>query len=326
MPAPSRCSPDDSIEHLQRLITESGWGQIPVVDPESGRDHRHCHPHRPAQDPDAKRPAARRQQPGRAPGSQPCRRPPGAAAGHRRAAHEQHAALYIVGGFVRDLLLERPSLDFDLVVEGDAIALARALARPLRRAGDQPCPLWHRQVAPGRTRPDGKPSNLSMSGLQSIDLVSARTEFYTHPTALPTVERGSIKLDLHRRDFTINTLALRLDGRHYGELHDYWGGLDDLRQRVVRVLHSLSFVDDPTRMLRAVRFEQRFGFSIEARTHAAAAGSAPVDRAPVRRSYPPRAEPIYSIPRWSARSWPDLDSLGMLAAIHPELVWDDWLE
>jgi tRNA nucleotidyltransferase (CCA-adding enzyme) len=87
-----------------------------------------------------------------------------------------------------------------------------------------------------------------------------------HPTALPTVERGSIKLDLHRRDFTINTMALRLDGYHYGELQDYWGGLNDLRNGLVRVLHSLSFVDDPTRMLRAVRFEQRFGFSIEERT------------------------------------------------------------
>jgi tRNA nucleotidyltransferase (CCA-adding enzyme) len=101
---------------------------------------------------------------------------------------------------------------------------------------------------------------------ETLDLVSARREFYSHPTALPTVERGSIKLDLHRRDFTINTLAMRLDGRHYGELHDYWGGLADLQAGVVRVLHSLSFVDDPTRILRAVRFEQRFSHRIEDRT------------------------------------------------------------
>jgi tRNA nucleotidyltransferase (CCA-adding enzyme) len=77
---------------------------------------------------------------------------------------------------------------------------------------------------------------------------------------------SSIKLDLLRRDFSINTLALRLDGRHYGELYDYWGGLDDLQNGIIRVLHSLSFVDDPTRILRAVRFEQRFGFTIEDRT------------------------------------------------------------
>lgn len=101
---------------------------------------------------------------------------------------------------------------------------------------------------------------------KSLDFVTARTEFYTHPTALPTVEKGSIKLDLHRRDFTINTLALRLDGRHYGELLDYWGGWNDIRLKRVRVLHSLSFVDDPTRILRAVRFEQRLGFNIEKRT------------------------------------------------------------
>jgi tRNA nucleotidyltransferase (CCA-adding enzyme) len=80
------------------------------------------------------------------------------------------------------------------------------------------------------------------------------------------VERGSIKLDLHRRDFTINTLALRLDGRHFGELHDYYGGLADLQRGRIRVLHSLSFIDDPTRMLRAVRYEQRYGFQIEPRT------------------------------------------------------------
>jgi tRNA nucleotidyltransferase (CCA-adding enzyme) len=92
---------------------------------------------------------------------------------------------------------------------------------------------------------------------ESLDLISARTEFYDYPTALPTVERSSIKLDLHRRDFTINTMALRLDGRHYGDLYDYWGGLRDIRRGLVRVLHSLSFVDDPTRMMRAVRFEQR---------------------------------------------------------------------
>jgi len=166
---------------------------------------------------------------------------------------------------VRDLLLERPSPDFDLVVEGDAIALARSLARRFggrvtghARFGTA---KWH--LAGHK---DGEPSRLSVAGLDSIDLVSARTEFYTHPTALPTVERGSIKLDLHRRDFTINTLALRLDGRHYGELHDYWGGVDDLKAGLVRVLHSLSFVDDPTRILRAVRFEQRFAFCIEDRT------------------------------------------------------------
>jgi len=99
-----------------------------------------------------------------------------------------------------------------------------------------------------------------------IDFVTARTEIYTQPSALPEVEHGSIKLDLHRRDFTINTLAVRLDGAHLGELLDFYGGLRDLQSGIIRVLHSLSFVDDPTRILRAVRLEQRLQFEIEERS------------------------------------------------------------
>ena len=99
-----------------------------------------------------------------------------------------------------------------------------------------------------------------------LDFVTARTEFYTEPAVLPTVQQSSIKLDLHRRDFTINTLALSLNPDRWGELLDFWGGLNDLRAGLVRVLHSLSFVDDATRILRAVRYEQRFGFEIDART------------------------------------------------------------
>src|SRR4030066_1426578 len=185
-------------------------------------------------------------------------------------ALEPKAAFYIVGGFVRDLILERPSQDFDLVVEGDAIALARQLQE---RFGGRL--TTHTRFGTGKwlianirselANPLNEPGHADELP-EFLDLISARTEFYTHPTALPTVERGSIKLDLHRRDFTINTLALRLDGSHYGELYDYWGGVNDLREGLVRVLHTLSFVDDPTRMLRAVRFEQRFVFRIEKRT------------------------------------------------------------
>jgi tRNA nucleotidyltransferase (CCA-adding enzyme) len=157
-----------------------------------------------------------------------------------------------------------------------------------------------------------------------LDLVTARTEFYTHPTALPTVERGSIKLDLHRRDFTINTLALRLDGPHYGELHDYWGGLNDLREGLVRVLHSLSFVDDPTRMLRAVRFEQRFGFKIEDRTLELLLEARGMldrvsgDRARHELDHILGEERVCDM---MAR----LQELGLLSAIHEELTWDEWL-
>jgi tRNA nucleotidyltransferase (CCA-adding enzyme) len=182
-------------------------------------------------------------------------------------------AIYIVGGFVRDLILEHPSLDIDIVVEGDAIQLAKTLKEIYggkisthKRFGTAKWIIKEIQVdlldkIPIINNPDinDLPTNL--------DLISARTEFYDRPTALPEVERSSIKLDLHRRDFSINTLALRLDGRHYGELYDYWGGLKDLNDGVIRVLHSLSFVDDPTRLIRAVRFEQRFNFTIEPRTY-----------------------------------------------------------
>ena len=153
---------------------------------------------------------------------------------------------------MRDLLLERPSLDFDLVVEGDAIALARAAWRA--RYGGRVTghsrfgtAKWHLDDRSGET----PYSMISVAGLHRWIWSLPRTEFYTHPTALPTVERGSIKLDLHRRDFTINTLALRLDGRHYGELHDYWGGLDDLRAGLVRVLHSFRLS-----MTRRVSYER----------------------------------------------------------------------
>jgi tRNA nucleotidyltransferase (CCA-adding enzyme) len=160
----------------------------------------------------------------------------------------------------------------DFVVEGDGILLAEALAE--KYGGRVTChrkfgtAKWHiNSIKKALLDQFGTETTLDYSTLpSSIDLISARTEFYEKPTALPTVKSGSIKLDLHRRDFTINTMAVRLDGHHFGELYDYWGGLNDLRKGLIRVLHSLSFVDDPTRILRAIRFEQRFGFNIEERT------------------------------------------------------------
>lgn len=182
-------------------------------------------------------------------------------------AASMNMPLYFVGGLVRDLLLEVPPTDLDMVVEGDAIALARRLqerfggrVRSHSRFGTAKWLLsrrtW-RALAPGEDTEDAP---------DSIDFVTARTEFYDQPAALPEVESGSIKLDLHRRDFTINTLAIRLDGAHLGELLDFYGGLRDLDQGIIRVLHSLSFVDDATRILRAARLEQRLSFHIEERT------------------------------------------------------------
>lgn len=231
-----------------------------------------------------------------------------------------------MGGFVRDLILDQPSQDFDLVVEGDAIALARQLHE---RYGGRL--TTHARFGTGKWMLSSVRSEIvktlghvgrTADLPEFLDLISARTEFYTHPTALPTVERGSIKLDLHRRDFTFNTLALRLDGTHYGELHDYWGGLNDLREGLVRVLHSLSFVDDPTRMLRAVRFERRFNFQIEKRTLELLYEARPLlgqvsgDRIRHEMDHILDAEQRVSMLE-------RLAELGLLTVIHPALVWDE---
>ena len=322
-------SPDDSLQTLQTRMTDSGWGQIPVV--EEGQVIgivtrtdllKTLAPH--------SMPSGGTNMAERLEEALPEARLALMRAVAEGAA-EQKAALYVVGGFVRDLLLDRPSLDFDMVVEGDAIALARALAEKHggrvtthSRFGTAKWFLEGSRFKSLKVE-GGKLSNLQLADLPAfLDFISARTEFYARPTALPTVSRGSIKLDLHRRDFTINTLALRLDGRHYGELHDYWGGLADLERGLVRVLHSLSFVDDPTRMLRAVRFEQRFGFKLGVRTQQLMDEARPLlgklsgDR--VRHEL----DLILDEPRTVAM-FSRLADLGLLKAISPSLPWDDGL-
>ena len=176
----------------------------------------------------------------------------------RDAANDLGYSLYVVGGFVRDLLLGHPTLDLDLVVEGDALRTARRLAEKTGGYVRSHARFGTAKVILSGDLPPGVPP--------SLDFVTARTEFYESPTMLPEVERSSIKQDLYRRDFTINTMAICLDRDRYGELLDHYGGLRDLEEKRIRVLHNLSFVEDPTRILRAVRFEQRLGFSIELRT------------------------------------------------------------
>jgi len=330
-------NPDHSIEHLQHLMTDTGWGQVPVVNPDSGQvvgivtrtdllKTLTSQPEIPVRQNLANRLESAL--------------PPARLAllnAVAETAHDQQAALYIVGGFVRDLLLERPSLDFDLVVEGDAIQLASALAVKYggrvtshTRFGTS---KWHisdihtillEKFAADSSSGEKTASAQSDKLPEFLDLITARTEFYTYPTALPTVERGSIKLDLHRRDFTINTLALRLDGHHYAELHDYWGGLNDLKYGLVRVLHSLSFVDDPTRMLRAVRFEQRFDFKIEDRTLELIEEAIPLlERVSGDRI---RHELDRILEENLASSMlTRLDQLHLLTAIQPALEWDGWI-
>ena len=155
---------------------------------------------------------------------------------------------YVVGGFVRDLVLRIDNLDVDIVIEGDGIGFAEAYAR------ENPCRVrpHHKFGTAVLVFPDGF----------KIDVATARVEYYLEPAALPTVEFSSIKQDLYRRDFTINTLAVRLNAPVFGELIDFYGAQRDIKERVLRVLHSLSFVEDPSRILRASRFERRFGFII----------------------------------------------------------------
>jgi len=166
-------------------------------------------------------------------------------------AQAQGQKLYLVGGVVRDLILGRPNLDFDLVVEGDAPRLARQLAR----ASGEKVVVHHRFGTAKFHRGD-----------LSIDLVTARSETYSRPGALPKVEPGEIGDDLFRRDFSINAMAIALSPASLGELVDPYRGRVDLEQRLIRILHQRSFIDDATRILRALRYEQRLGFQLEEAT------------------------------------------------------------
>ncbi len=166
--------------------------------------------------------------------------------------HELGYAVYVVGGFVRDILLKHPNFDVDLVVEGDGIAFAEAMVRTFG----------------GRYKahPKFKTAVVVLPDGQRVDVATARLEYYEYPAALPTVELSSIKMDLYRRDFTVNALAVHLGPDRFGELVDFFGAQRDIKERVLRVLHSLSFVEDPTRIVRAIRFSERFGFRIGGQT------------------------------------------------------------
>ncbi len=351
-------TPDDSVATLRKVMTEHDWGQVPVLDPETGavvgivtRTDLIKQWTTPAA---ARAPSVDHLLAGSL--------PPALLELLKQAgavAAELGYPLYAVGGFVRDLLLGEPNFDVDLVVEGDAIRLAQTLAsrmggrvRSHRRFGTAkwilpeslitsakgagqslmpgPAPQPMKADVAAYSVPGQAPaSGLSGQGVDgaglpdALDFVTARTEFYERPTALPTVERSSIKQDLHRRDFTINTLAVRLNPDRWGELLDFYGGRKDLEDGVIRVLHSLSFVEDPTRILRAVRFEQRFGFTIEPRTEKLIADALDLlDRVTAERLR-------HELELILAEAQPEralcrLDSLGVLARLHPALRCDSW--
>ncbi len=156
--------------------------------------------------------------------------------------------MFVVGGFVRDLLLNRPNEDIDIVVEGDGIEFAKVFS------AKEGC----------RVNPHKKfgTAVIIFPDHFKIDVASSRLEYYKMPAALPIVEKSSIKLDLARRDFTINTLAISLNPDNFGMLIDFFGATRDLKDKTIRTIHNLSFVEDPTRIFRAIKFSSRFGFKI----------------------------------------------------------------
>lgn len=170
---------------------------------------------------------------------------------------------FLVGGVVRDLLLGIPNLDIDIVVEDDGIFFARKLALALS--------------AKIGAHEKFRTAVLVLENGQHIDIASSRVEYYEKPAALPDVEPGSIRQDLARRDFTINTLALSLSKNNFGEIMDFFGGRKDLANKKIRILHKLSFIEDPTRIFRAVRFEQRLGFKMESYTEKLAVSTIDMD-------------------------------------------------
>ena len=219
--------------------------------------------------------------------------------------------VYIVGGVVRDLLQDHPVMDFDIVAEGDAIRLGREIAE---RFGGKLT-----------THPHFFTAKWELSDGTSLDLISARSECYDHPGALPKVEMSDMHADLKRRDFTINTLAIRLDGEHYGELLDLCGGMEDLRGHLIRTLHERSFIDDPTRIFRAIRFEQRFDFDLEPETlkqlREQLSGIAALTGQRI----------THELRLYCAEPYPENDfsricELGIAAQIHSCLRWDDLME
>ena len=155
---------------------------------------------------------------------------------------------FVVGGFVRDLLLKKANIDLDIVVEGDGIVFAKKLAERLEGRV--------------RTHERFRTAMIVLPDGLKLDVATARLEYYEYPAALPTVELSSIKLDLYRRDFTVNAMAVQLNPEHFGKLIDFFNSQNDLKQRAIKVLHNLSFVDDPTRIFRAIRFEKRMDFTI----------------------------------------------------------------
>jgi tRNA nucleotidyltransferase (CCA-adding enzyme) len=217
--------------------------------------------------------------------------------------------VYIVGGTLRDILLGERNFDIDIAVEGDAIAFARSLATALG----------------GRFTPHDKfgTAIVSYGDGERLDVVTTRTEFYDAPGALPTVERAALNEDLRRRDFTINAMAASLKPADFGRLVDPYDGRSDLSARVLSVLHNLSFIDDPTRIFRGIRYEARYGFRFDEHTTRLARGCIEMGLVGDLSSVRLRDELVQLLEDPGAQSGIErLGELGVDRAIHPHLRGD----
>lgn len=213
---------------------------------------------------------------------------------------------YLVGGFVRDLLLKYANLDIDVVIEGDAIAFAKKIVKKFG----------------GRVRPHKKfgTAVVVLPNDFRIDFASARSEYYKQPAALPSVEKSSIYQDLYRRDFSINSMAIKLNAIEFGQILDYFGGQRDILEKRIRILHNLSFIDDPTRIFRAVRFEQKYGFYMDSQTEnfaRKAIGMELVDELTASRVREELVDLLSESKPW--RVVMRLDNLKALKTINPQL-------
>jgi len=224
-------------------------------------------------------------------------------------AQKKGQKLYLVGGVVRDLLLERENFDLDLVVEGDAIALAGELADEKRGKL-----TTHQRFGTAKLTWDG----------WSADLATARSETYPRACALPAVNPGTIEEDLMRRDFTINAMAVELNPGRYGELLDQYGGMADLEGKLVRVLHEKSFVDDATRIWRAIRYEQRLDFRMEPQTLNLLKRDVGYLKKVSGDRIRHELELIFE-EKFPEKALRRAGELGVLKRLHPELKAGDWL-
>ncbi|MBW3593217.1 MAG: CBS domain-containing protein [Actinobacteria bacterium] len=227
-----------------------------------------------------------------------------------QAVSEGYDGVYLVGGAVRDVLLGEGSFDVDIAVEGDGIAFGSALADAL---GARVVP--HERFGTAIVIDEER---------NHVDVATTRTEFYDYPAALPRVERATIRQDLFRRDFTVNAMAVSLKGEEFGRLVDPFGGLRDLEEKIVRVLHNLSFIDDPTRIFRAIRYENRYGFRMEAHTLALARACVEMELVGELTSARLRDELHDLLSEGSVGdSILRLHELGIDRAIHPHLAADE---